>query len=128
MESEFRKLGKPVRGPSKELDTFPKPPAITLVRFITDELTSFCPVTGQPDFSTLTLEYLPDKLCIEGKSLKLYIWSFRDENLFAETLASTIVHDIAKAIQPKWVKVEIMQNVRGGMQLTAVAEMGNRTP
>lgn len=120
---EFRKLGKPVTGPSKELDTFPTPPHITLVTYTSDELTSFCPVTGQPDFSTVVIEYVPDQLCIESKSLKLYLWSFRDENCFAETLASTMASDIARAIQPKRVKVEIRQNVRGGLQLTTVAEI-----
>jgi 7-cyano-7-deazaguanine reductase len=119
---EFRKLGKPVRGPSKELDTFPKPEAVTLVRFTTDEVTSLCPVTGQPDFSTVILEYSPNQLCIESKSLKLYFWSFRHEALMAEKLASTIAADIAKAIRPRWVRVEVRQNVRGGLQLTAVAE------
>lgn len=119
---EFRKLGKPVRGPSKELDTFPTPEGVTLVRFTTDEVTSHCPVTGQPDFSTVILEYEPEGLCIESKSLKLYFWSFRDEALMAERLASTIAADIAKAIRPRWVKVEVRQNVRGGLQLTAVAE------
>lgn len=119
---EFRKLGKPVRGPSKELDTFPTPAGVTLVRFTTDEVTSLCPVTGQPDFSTVILEYCPRQFCIESKSLKLYFWSFRDEALMAEKLASTIAADIAKAIQPGRVKVEVRQNVRGGLQLTAVAE------
>ncbi len=119
---EFRKLGKPVRGPSKELDVFPKPEGVTLVRFTTDEVTSLCPVTGQPDFSTVILEYAPDQSCIESKSLKLYFWSFRDEALMAERLASVVVADIAKAIDPGWVKVEVRQNVRGGLQLTAVAE------
>ena len=120
---EFRKLGKPVTGPSKELDTFPTPKNITLVTYTSNELTSFCPVTGQPDFSTIVLEYVPDQLCIESKSLKLYLWSFREENLFAETLASQIATDIANAIHPKRVKVEIQQSVRGGLQLTALAEI-----
>lgn len=119
---EFRKLGKAVRGPSKELDTFPKPEGVNLVRFTTDEVTSFCPITGQPDFSTVILEYSPEHLCIESKSLKLYFWSFRDEALMAERLASVIVEDIANAVAPRWVKAEVRQNVRGGLQLTAFAE------
>jgi 7-cyano-7-deazaguanine reductase len=126
MAQEFRSLGKSVRGPSKELDTFPKPEGITMVRFTTDELTSFCPVTGQPDFSTMILEFEPDALCIESKSLKLYIWSFRDEPLFAETLASAIMKDIIQAIHPYWIRVEIHQNIRGGMKLSAIAEKGNK--
>jgi 7-cyano-7-deazaguanine reductase len=120
---EFSKLGKPARGPSKDLDTFPKPEGVNLVRFSSSELTSLCPVTGQPDFSTVVIEYEPDALCIESKSLKLYLWSFRDENHFAESLASTIAHDVAEVIRPVWVKVEIRQAIRGGLQLTAVAEV-----
>ena len=119
---EFKKLGKPVSGPSKDLETFPKPEDIVLVRFTSDELTSLCPVTGQPDFSTVIIEYEPDRLCVESKSLKLYLWSFRDEDLFAEKLANTIAGDIASATDANWVRVEIIQNVRGGLQLTAVAE------
>jgi len=125
---EFRKLGKPVHGPSKDLDTFPKPEGVNLVRFTTDEVTSFCPVTGQPDFSTVILEYGPEHLCIESKSLKLYFWSFRDEALMAERLASVVVADITHAIAPRWVKVEVRQNVRGGLQLTAVAEWHKDSP
>jgi len=120
---EFSKLGKPARGPSKDLDTFPKPEGVNLVRFSSSELTSLCPVTGQPDFSTVVIEYEPDALCIESKSLKLYLWSFRDENHFAESLASIIAHDVAEVIRPVWVKVEIRQAIRGGLQLTAVAEV-----
>jgi len=120
---EFSKLGKPARGPSKDLETFPKPEGVNLVRFSSSELTSLCPVTGQPDFSTVVIEYEPDALCIESKSLKLYLWSFRDENHFAESLASTIAHDVAEVIRPVWVKVEIRQAIRGGLQLTAVAEV-----
>ena len=119
---EFQHLGKKSTSPSKQLDTFPKPSDITSVRFETHELTSFCPVTGQPDFSTLILEFVPDALCIESKSLKLYIWSFREEAVFAESLANTIVNDVYNAILPKYCKVTIVQNVRGGLQLTTVAE------
>ena len=120
---EFSKLGKPARKPSKDLDTFPKPKGVNLVRFSSSELTSLCPVTGQPDFSTVVIEYEPDALCIESKSLKLYLWSFRDENHFAESLASNIAHDVAEVIRPVWMKVEIRQAIRGGIQLTAVAEV-----
>lgn len=120
---EFRKLGKDVRGPSKDLDTFPTPEHVTLVTYTSDELTSLCPVTGQPDFSTIVLEYVPGQLCIESKSLKLYLWSFREDNCFAESLASQIAEDIVKAIHPKRVKVQIQQNIRGGLQLTTQAEI-----
>jgi 7-cyano-7-deazaguanine reductase len=119
---EFKYLGKKTSAPSKQLDVFPKPVNITNIKFESNELTSFCPVTGQPDFSTLLLEYCPDKLCLESKSLKLYIWSFREEAIFAEGLANTIANDVFDSIKPHWVKVSIIQNIRGGIQLTAVAE------
>ncbi|MGC8802193.1 MAG: preQ(1) synthase [Bacteroidales bacterium] len=119
---EFKYLGKRTTQPSKSLDTFPTPAAVTYVKFESDELTSFCPVTGQPDFSRVIIEYGPEKLCIESKSLKLYLWSFREEAIFAEGLAGRIAEDIFVATAARWVKVTIVQNVRGGIQLTAVAE------
>lgn len=119
----FRALGRPMNAPSKELDTFPKPPHVAVVRFHSDELTSFCPVTGQPDFSAVEIEYHPDQLCVESKSLKLYLWSFRDERIFGEGLASVIAQDIFDALQPFFCQVTLRQNVRGGLQMTAVAEL-----
>lgn len=119
---EFQYLGKKVTTPSKVLDTFPRPENINYIKFESNELTSFCPVTGQPDFSTMYMEYSPDKLCIESKSLKLYLWSFREEAIFAENLANTIANDVFSAIMPHWVKITIVQNIRGGIQLTTVAE------
>ena len=123
MSMEFKHLGKPMNQPSKELDTFPAPPHVSLVTFTSDELTSFCPVTGQPDFNTVTIEYQPDQLCVESKSLKLYLWTFRDEQIFGEGLASTIAQDLGKALRPKYCKVTLQQSIRGGLQLTAVAEV-----
>lgn len=123
MEYDFKALGKDVRTPSKELDTFPRPPHTTLVTFTSDELTSFCPVTGQPDFNRVTIEYQPDQLCVESKSLKLYLWSFRDEQIFGEGLASEIAEDIDNALHPFNVKVTLAQSIRGGLQMTAVAEI-----
>lgn len=119
---EFKYLGKRVTAPSKELDTFPKPEYVSVVKFESNELTSFCPITGQPDFSTAVIEYGPDKLCIESKSLKLYLWSFREDHIFGEGLANEITNDIFAAVAPKWCRVTIIQNIRGGLQLTAVAE------
>jgi 7-cyano-7-deazaguanine reductase len=119
---EFNYLGKKSTAPSKKLDTFEKPENINYIKFESNELTSFCPVTGQPDFSTILLEYCPAKRCIESKSLKLYLWSFREEAIFAEGLANTIANDVFEAIKPVWCKVSILQNIRGGIQLTAVAE------
>jgi 7-cyano-7-deazaguanine reductase len=118
----FNFLGKPSTVPSKQLDTFPAPPNVETVKFESDELTSYCPVTHQPDFNRVLIEFAPDKLCVESKSLKLYLWSFREEAKFAEALAGEIAEDIFMALQPQWVKITLIQNIRGGLQLTAVAE------
>jgi 7-cyano-7-deazaguanine reductase len=119
---EFNYLGKKSTQPTKQLDTFPTPQNITYVKFESNELTSFCPVTGQPDFSNVVIEFSPDKLCLESKSLKLYLWAFREEQIFAEGLANAFANDIFEAISPLWVKITIIQNIRGGLQLTTVAE------
>ena len=123
MSIDFRALGKPMNAPSKELETFPKPVNVTVVKFVSDELTSFCPVTEQPDFNTVEIEYQPDKLCVESKSLKLYLWTFREERIFGEGLAHTIAQDIFDALQPHFCKVTLVQSIRGGLQMTAVAEV-----
>jgi 7-cyano-7-deazaguanine reductase len=120
--SDFQFLGKKVNAPSKQLDTFPKPENVQVVKFESNELTSFCPVTSQPDFNTVTIEYAPDQLCVESKSLKLYLWSFREEAIFAEGLANTMVNDLFSALKPHWCKITLIQNVRGGLQLSVVAE------
>lgn len=114
---EFQYLGKKVTKPSKQLDTFPAPENVSQVKFESNELTCFCPVTGQPDFYNVIIEFSPAKLCIESKSLKLYLWSFRDEAVFAEALAHTIADDVFKAIEPDYCKVTLIQNIRGGLQL-----------
>jgi len=122
---EFKYLGKKVNQPTKQLDTFAAPKNVNQVTFESNELTCLCPVTGQPDFNTIIIEFEPDELCIESKSLKLYLWSFREEAVFAEGLADIILNDIFKAIDPHWCKVTIIQNIRGGLKLSVVAEKGN---
>lgn len=122
MMLDFKALGKPMNQPNKELERFPAPARVTEVRFTSDELTSFCPVTGQPDFSSVEIVYAPDQWCLESKSLKLYLWTFRDEPLFGEQLAHTIAGDIFAALEPHYCRVMLRQHVRGGLQLTAVAE------
>jgi 7-cyano-7-deazaguanine reductase len=124
---EFKALGRPITGPSRNLETFPKPDYITEIKFTSNELTSFCPVTGQPDFSTVEILYHPDKLCIESKSLKLYLWSFREERIFGEGLASRMAQDIQQATGAGYCRVTITQNIRGGLQLQAVAEIGEQS-
>lgn len=120
---KFKALGKPTSQPTKEIETFPTPHHVTQVTFATDEVTSFCPVTGQPDFNHVEIEYAPDQLCVESKSLKLYLWTFRDAHIFGEGLASTIAQDLFAALQPHHCKVILRQNERGGLQMTAVAEI-----
>ena len=119
---EFEKLGRPMNQPSKELETFPKPANVTSVTFTSDELSSFCPVTEQPDYNSVIIEYHPDQLCVESKSLKLYLWTFRDERIFGEGLAHTIAQDLFDKLAPFYCKVTLIQNIRGGLQMTAVAE------
>ena len=122
MKKDFNYLGKKSIKPSRKLDTFDCPKDITAIKFESNELTTFCPVTGQPDFNSIIIEYTPDKKCIESKSLKLYLWSYRDEAMFAEKLAHQIADDVFKAVKPKWCRATLIQNVRGGIQLTVVAE------
>ncbi|HHU51570.1 MAG TPA: preQ(1) synthase [Firmicutes bacterium] len=118
-ELKFAALGKTVRNPSKSLDVFPKPAGVVTVVMESDEVTSLCPVTGQPDWETVTIEYAPKDLCIESKSLKLYLWSFREEGVFCEALASQIAKDIAEACHPLWVEVIVTQKPRGGIKIVA---------
>ena len=117
-------LGRQVRGPVDRVECFDAPPGCTLVRFTGDELTSLCPVTGQPDFSCVDIAYVPDASCVESKSLKLYLWSFRDRAVFAEQLAVDIATEIRRAARPHSVKVVVRQNVRGGLALETTAELG----
>jgi 7-cyano-7-deazaguanine reductase len=123
MAYNFKSLGTENNTPSKELERFAKPDHVQLVRFTSDELTSFCPVTGQPDFNTVEIEFKPDEWCVESKSLKLYLWTFREEAIFGEGLASVIAKDISAALNPHYCRVTLIQNIRGGLQMTAVAEI-----
>lgn len=123
MSDELTALGAQVRHPLEHLECFDSPPSCTRVRFRTDEVTSMCPVTGQPDFSTVEIDYEPDRRCIESKSLKLYLWSFRDRNVFAEALAAEIAAEVQRAAKPHRVKVVVTQHVRGGIVTEATAEL-----
>jgi len=119
-------LGHEVTKPSRALETFPAPQHVTSITFTSNELTTFCPVTHQPDFSTIKIEYQPRHKCIESKSLKLYLWSFRDEAAFCEALSAQIAQDIFNATEPRWCRVTITQNVRGGIVIEAVAELPDK--
>jgi len=110
--------------PSKELETFvnPNPDRDYTIRIQIPEFTCLCPKTGQPDFAELTLEYVPDALCVELKSLKLYVWSYRDEGAFHEAVTNRILHDLVAAVQPRFMRLTAEFNVRGGIYTTVVAE------
>jgi 7-cyano-7-deazaguanine reductase len=97
-------------------------PSVATVTLEAREFTSICPKTGQPDFGTVTITYTPDRLCVESRALKYYLWSFRDEGAFCESLAARIADDVVYAIAPKKLRVEVSQNVRGGIAIVAVAE------
>ena len=114
-------MGATVREPIPHPECFPAPKHCQSVTFRTEELTSMCPVTFQPDLSTLVIAYAPDELCIESKSLKLYLWGFRDRAVFAEALAAEIASEIMDTARPKHVTVTLTQRPRGGIGLETVA-------
>ena len=86
------------------------------------EFTCVCPMTGQPDFATLVLDYVPDRRCVELKSLKLYVWSYRDEGAFHEAVTNKILDDLMRATRPRYMRLESKWNVRGGIYTTVIAE------
>jgi 7-cyano-7-deazaguanine reductase len=109
--------------PSTQLETFPnpRPQADYTIRMIIPEFTCLCPKTGQPDFATLELEYVPDGHCVELKSLKSYIWAFRDRGAFHEAVTNEITDALATATAPRYLKLTARFNVRGGIYTTVVA-------
>lgn len=115
-------LGSTVRHPIDHVEVFPAPCHVTTVRFTSEEVASICPVTAQPDLSKVVIEYGPDQFCIESKSLKLYLWRFRNMATFAEALAAEIANEVMTTARPHWVKVELTQRPRGGIEVHAIAE------
>ena len=109
--------------PSKTLETFPnpKPERDYEIAFDCPEFTCVCPMTGQPDFATIRIRYTPDRLCVELKSLKLYLWSFRDEGHFHEAVTNRILDDLVAAISPRRMIVTGDFNVRGGIKTVITA-------
>jgi 7-cyano-7-deazaguanine reductase len=110
--------------PHKSLDTFlnPAPRRDYRIHMEIPEFTCLCPKTGQPDFALLVLDYVPDKLCVELKSLKLYIWSYRNEGAFHEAVTNRILDDLVAAIAPRYMRLTARFYVRGGIFTTVVAE------
>ena len=114
--------------PSKRLQTFrnPSPERDYRIQMTMPEFTCLCPLTGQPDFATLELEYVPDRLCVELKSLKLYVWSFRGEGAFHEAVTNRILGDLVRATRPRYLRLTARFNMRGGIATTIVAEHRRR--
>lgn len=110
--------------PSKNLETFATPGTPQVVRFECPEFTALCPKTGQPDFANIVVWYLPDQRCVELKSLKLYLWSFREEGAFHEDVTNRILHDLCASMDPQWMLVEGDFWVRGGIHTVVFAQRG----
>lgn len=110
--------------PNRDLETFPNPhPGRDFtVRIDVPEFTCLCPKTGQPDFAELRIEYVPDQLCVELKSLKMYVWSFRNEGAFHEDVTNRILDDLVRATAPRFLRLTAEFNVRGGIYTTVVVE------
>jgi 7-cyano-7-deazaguanine reductase len=110
--------------PSTQLETFQNPSRDTdyTIRMTLPEFTCLCPKTGQPDFATFELEYVPDERCVELKSLKLYMWSFRDRGAFHEAVTNQIADDLNRACQPRFLRLAGKFNVRGGIYTTVIVE------
>jgi 7-cyano-7-deazaguanine reductase len=109
--------------PTTTLETFASPSARDYtIRMQIPEFTCLCPRTGQPDFATLDLEYVPEQLCVELKSLKLYIWSFRERGAFHEAVTNEIADQLEAALHPRFLRLSARFNVRGGIYTTVVAE------
>lgn len=116
-------LGKTTQ-PIKKLETFPNhhPDRNYTVTLHTEEFTCVCPMTGQPDYAKIKIQYIPDTKIVESKSLKLYLWSFRNEGIFHEHLTNTILDDLVAVLKPRWCKVSAEFAVRGGIGITVDAE------
>jgi 7-cyano-7-deazaguanine reductase len=114
----------PPTAPSKELHVFdnPAPERDYVIQFHVPEFTCNCPLTGQPDFAQFTIEMVADRLCIELKSLKMYFWSYRNEGAFHEKVTNTVLDDIVRAADPRFIRITAKWNVRGGIWTDIVAE------
>ncbi|MBN4073556.1 NADPH-dependent 7-cyano-7-deazaguanine reductase QueF [Mariprofundus ferrooxydans] len=118
------KLGSQPNRPEKSLEIFanPNPERDYHIRIDSPEFTCLCPKTGQPDFAEIKLDYVPDQHCVELKSLKLYYWSFRDEGHFHEKVTNMIADDLINLLDPRYLKVQAVFNVRGGVYTTIEVE------
>lgn len=127
--SGLTQLGHKTSGPSRALETFPNrhPSRSYVVSLETEEFTCHCPITGQPDFARIRIQYVPNKRIVESKSLKLYFWSFRNEGVFHEHITNVMLDDLVKTLSPKWCRVTGIFAVRGGIGIKVVAEHNSRS-
>lgn len=116
-------LGSPTQ-PGKHLEAFPNrtPGRFYLVTLETSEFTCLCPKTGQPDFATIRVQYVPDQKVVESKSFKLYLWSYRNEGAFHEHVVNQILDDLVKILDPHWMRATGVFNIRGGIGITVESE------
>lgn len=123
-------LGQALNQPKRALETFPNhnPERRYVVTVKTAEFTCVCPLTGQPDFATITIKYIPDQKIVESKSLKLYFWSYRNEGVFHEHVINTICDDLVRALDPHWIEVTGAFSTRGGMDLTVTVTHDKAAP
>ncbi len=121
-------LGRSTTQPSKQLETFPNrhPGRNYTVTLTTAEFTCVCPATSQPDYAHITIRYMPDNKILESKSLKLYLWSFRNEGVFHEHVTNVILDDLVNALDPRWCEVTADFSVRGGISISVRAEFGQQ--
>lgn len=126
--STFGKLGESRTYPTKELDSFenPAPDIDYTITLDIPEFTCLCPLTSQPDYAQFKIEYKPDQRCVETKSLKLYMWSFRNEGAFHEAVTNEILRDLVKVLKPRWLKITAIFNARGGITPTVTAQYSNQ--
>jgi 7-cyano-7-deazaguanine reductase len=117
-------LGANVTGAltADQLERFPRPNSVERVRFTTHEVTALCPVTDQPDLYTVVIDYVPVDWCVESKTLKMYLMQWRNSGIFGEALAGRIADDLFTALEPTSITVVTEQQIRGGLQMTTIAE------
>ncbi len=124
VRTQRAKPATPPSAPSKQLDAFPNPAPERdyVIQFQVPEFTCFCPLTGQPDFAHFTIDMIADRWCVELKSLKMYMWSYRNEGAFHEKVTNTILSDIVKVADPRFIRITAKWYVRGGIYTNVVAE------
>jgi 7-cyano-7-deazaguanine reductase len=119
-------LGSGPIKPTRKLEAFPNsyPKRNTVITFQCDEFTCLCPITGQPDFAALEISYIPNKLVLESKSLKLYLWTYRDVGIFHENVCNELLDALSAFLKPRWIRVSGQFNIRGGIGIDVAVQSG----